>query len=289
MLCIVLLLTWSPLRKELPSSRLLQQPSQNQAATGSPSCLLEMFDHLLSKGPIAFSCIQESLSLLLPTNNLLFKIFLRWLLQQCLLQYVYGHSTSYCYEYRYTEHSWCFRWLGAMLRYDPQVGSFSSHSSSIPQCYTDWYMVSPHKLWNSVTLRIPLTRVLWSLLTGQSCTATEQGSMMLTYMCATNRYLQKNPLPHIYRLYINAARVPSPTVVTNILFHHEELCWSLNCMSRPSWKHTHNISQGYSKMHTATSHNCVVEQQESLGKSPRTRIFSRIWLMGGSSWKWLLI
>ena len=53
------------------------QPSQNQAVAGSQSRLLEMFDGLLSKGPIAFSCIQESLSLLLPTNNLLFKIFLR--------------------------------------------------------------------------------------------------------------------------------------------------------------------------------------------------------------------
>ena len=53
------------------------QPSQNQAVVGSLSRLLEMFDLLLSKGPIAFSCIQESLSLLLPTNNLLFKIFLR--------------------------------------------------------------------------------------------------------------------------------------------------------------------------------------------------------------------
>ena len=53
------------------------QPSQNQAVIGSLRHLLEMFDRLFSKGPIAFSCIQESLSLLLPTNNQLFKIFLR--------------------------------------------------------------------------------------------------------------------------------------------------------------------------------------------------------------------
>ena len=38
---------------------------------------LEIFYRLLIKGPIAFSCIQGSLSLLLLTNNLLFKIFLR--------------------------------------------------------------------------------------------------------------------------------------------------------------------------------------------------------------------
>ena len=59
------------------SSLVNSQPSQNQVVIGWLSRLLEMFDRLLSKGPIAFSCIQESLSLLLPTNNLLFKIFLR--------------------------------------------------------------------------------------------------------------------------------------------------------------------------------------------------------------------
>ena len=56
------------------------QPSQNQAVIGSLDRFLEVFDRLLSKGAIAFSCIQESLSLLLPTSNLLFKIFLRRLL-----------------------------------------------------------------------------------------------------------------------------------------------------------------------------------------------------------------
>ena len=34
-----------------------------------------MFDHLLWKGPIAFSCMQEALSLPLPRNNLLLKIY----------------------------------------------------------------------------------------------------------------------------------------------------------------------------------------------------------------------
>ena len=61
------------------------QPSQNQAVIGSLSRLLEMFDHLLSKGLMASSCIQGSLSLLLWTNNLLFKIFLRRLIRTPIL------------------------------------------------------------------------------------------------------------------------------------------------------------------------------------------------------------
>ena len=53
------------------------QPSQNQLVGGSLSHLLIVSACPLSKTPIVFSCIQESLSLLLPTNNLLFKILLR--------------------------------------------------------------------------------------------------------------------------------------------------------------------------------------------------------------------
>ena len=77
------------------------QPSQNQAVIGSLSRLLEMFARLLSKGPIAFSRIQESLSLLLPTNNLLFKIFLRkWSL--CTLHVVVLRLESETFDAHFT-------------------------------------------------------------------------------------------------------------------------------------------------------------------------------------------
>ena len=44
---------------------------------GGGSERVKVLDCLLSRAPIAFSCIQESLSLLFPTNNLLFKTLLR--------------------------------------------------------------------------------------------------------------------------------------------------------------------------------------------------------------------
>ena len=63
---------WLPvlLGTQLPPYVMQVQPSQNQAVGGSQSRFLEIFDRLLSKGPIAFN-------LLLPTNNLLFKTFLK--------------------------------------------------------------------------------------------------------------------------------------------------------------------------------------------------------------------
>ena len=76
------------------STLLYSQPSQNQAVIDSLDRFLEVFDRLLSKGAIAFSCIQESLSLLFPTNNLLFKIFLRRLIHTSCLADFHSHWVS---------------------------------------------------------------------------------------------------------------------------------------------------------------------------------------------------
>ena len=51
-------------------------PSQNQAVGGWLCRLLEIFDCLLSKTPIVFSCIRESLTLLYSSITLHFGIFL---------------------------------------------------------------------------------------------------------------------------------------------------------------------------------------------------------------------
>ena len=90
-------MSWGPLTSPTPFSLGCYEklnppkPSQNQTVGSSLCGLLEIFDCLLSKAPIVFFCIRESLSLLLPTSNPLFKIFLRRLptpslaLEHCVL------------------------------------------------------------------------------------------------------------------------------------------------------------------------------------------------------------
>ena len=87
---------WWPFHHHAPTPRLISQwvldwskiqPSQNHAVGGSLTRLLEIFDRLLSAFK-AFSCIRQSLSLLLITNNTLQKTFWEgWNKINCLFSF----------------------------------------------------------------------------------------------------------------------------------------------------------------------------------------------------------
>ena len=116
------------------------QPPQNQVVVGSLSRLLEIFDHLLSRTLLTFSCILQSLSLLLPTNNdphlFVFAMIMLWVVKTL------PENTKYLVNFRISMEQWS---LGDHLSKNtsqaPDVQGASVTGSaqqdfrgSVPQC-----------------------------------------------------------------------------------------------------------------------------------------------------------